>query len=356
MSSRRSDPRPWVSGAILGQLSRYLDSIGIDLEALPAARDLDEALLHDPEARFPLEGYLRLEAEAAEASGDPSFGLHMGEGAVSGSWSVLGLMMMQCADLTEAFAKSAQYCAIIGTLVKGRSSRHGDRITIDLEPFAPFIPSRHCYEATLASLVSIMRDLAGDEIAPLEVGIPGPEPVGSPEYRRIFRCPVGFGAEGYNMVISASIGTIPLRFPNASLLARVEGYAREILRDIHEEHSLSRSVATLIASRLAEGEISIEYVARELALSVRTLQARLECEGQCFQDLLASTRLGLAKRYLGEGLSIGEISCLLGFSDPSILHRAFKKWTGLTPGEFSRSFQATGKIEGLQSTHDGFSS
>ncbi|MEO8877467.1 MAG: AraC family transcriptional regulator, partial [Polyangiaceae bacterium] len=52
-----------------------------------------------------------------------------------------------------------------------------------------------------------------------------------------------------------------------------------------------------------------------------------------FQTLRDETRRTLADRYLGEGLSLSEISFLLGFSEPSAFFRAFKKWTGTTPIE-----------------------
>jgi AraC-like DNA-binding protein len=33
-------------------------------------------------------------------------------------------------------------------------------------------------------------------------------------------------------------------------------------------------------------------------------------------------------------LPLGEISFLLGYSEPSTFSRAFKRWTGVTPGEW----------------------
>jgi len=42
----------------------------------------------------------------------------------------------------------------------------------------------------------------------------------------------------------------------------------------------------------------------------------------------------LALRYLADrNLAVAEIAYLLGFSDPSPFHRAFKRWTGTTPAE-----------------------
>jgi AraC-like DNA-binding protein len=74
-------------------------------------------------------------------------------------------------------------------------------------------------------------------------------------------------------------------------------------------------------------------MAKRLGLTARSLQRRLQDEGTSFQALRDETRRSLADRYLGQGLSVAEISFLLGFSEPSAFFRAFKRWTGLTPVE-----------------------
>jgi AraC-like DNA-binding protein len=72
-----------------------------------------------------------------------------------------------------------------------------------------------------------------------------------------------------------------------------------------------------------------------LKMSVRTLNRLLAGEGTSFRELLDARRRDLATRYLaGNDVSIAEVAFLLGFSELSSFHRAFKRWTGETPGEF----------------------
>jgi AraC-like DNA-binding protein len=88
---------------------------------------------------------------------------------------------------------------------------------------------------------------------------------------------------------------------------------------------------------LRDGEPSIEHLAPRLGVSVRSLQRRLREAGTSYKQVLDQVRHDLALRYLTAGeLSIGEVAFLLGFSEPSAFHRAFKRWTGSTPGEFRR--------------------
>ncbi|MEZ5115045.1 MAG: AraC family transcriptional regulator ligand-binding domain-containing protein [Candidatus Nanopelagicales bacterium] len=83
---------------------------------------------------------------------------------------------------------------------------------------------------------------------------------------------------------------------------------------------------------LPSGRGTIDAVARELAVSTRTLQRRLRGEGTSFQDVLSRTREALARHYLADrDLSVAEIAFLLGYDEPNSFHRAFHSWTGETP-------------------------
>jgi AraC-like DNA-binding protein len=54
-----------------------------------------------------------------------------------------------------------------------------------------------------------------------------------------------------------------------------------------------------------------------------------------FQDLVDSLRSDLAQRYLqNPSFAINEVAYLLGFSEPSAFNRAFRRWTGTSPGEW----------------------
>jgi AraC-like DNA-binding protein len=72
-------------------------------------------------------------------------------------------------------------------------------------------------------------------------------------------------------------------------------------------------------------------------MSPRTLRRMLRDEGTTFRDVVAEVRRELAFRYLRDpDVPIGEVAFLVGFSDANAFHRAFKRWTGGTPGEFRR--------------------
>jgi AraC-like DNA-binding protein len=96
----------------------------------------------------------------------------------------------------------------------------------------------------------------------------------------------------------------------------------------------------VLTGRVAGGDIRIEAIARELAISGRTLQRRLGTEGLSYQELLDDARKEAAARYMREtNLAIGEIAYLVGYSEPAPFHRAFKRWYSVTPDAFRKALR-----------------
>jgi AraC-like DNA-binding protein len=79
-------------------------------------------------------------------------------------------------------------------------------------------------------------------------------------------------------------------------------------------------------------------VARALKLSTRTLQRRLDESGTTFSDLATRVRKDVAIEHIAdETLTLDEIAARAGFSDVATFGRAFKRWTGQSPGEYRRA-------------------
>jgi AraC-like DNA-binding protein len=88
---------------------------------------------------------------------------------------------------------------------------------------------------------------------------------------------------------------------------------------------------------LESGEVGIERIARDLGYSRQTLYRRLKEEGTTYERLLDGLRRRLALRLIRhQGLPVKEVAYRLGFSDPAAFSRAFKRWTGSSPGEMRR--------------------
>ena len=82
-------------------------------------------------------------------------------------------------------------------------------------------------------------------------------------------------------------------------------------------------------------------------MSAPTLRRRLKREGTTFQQIKDAARCDAARLCLDRPeLSINEVALQMGFTDPSAFHRSFKKWTGMTPGQFRAERQRRSKAPG----------
>ena len=94
----------------------------------------------------------------------------------------------------------------------------------------------------------------------------------------------------------------------------------------------------LILDLLPEGKPGQSKVASLLNVSPRNLQRRLESNSISYSELLQQTRQDLACRYLQDRhMTLVDVSLSLGFHDQSNFVKAFKRWHGMTPGQFRKA-------------------
>jgi len=325
-----------ISSGSLIQIIRYLDSIGIDSNAFMDGVSLRHEMLSNPDTRIPIEKYIEVEKMAALVSEDPFFGLHMGQFAEAGGWSIVGYMMMNCRTVLEGFAKFAKYSDIVGNLISGKMHVEDGKASVRLvvPADAPEIP-RNCFEGYFSSLICLARNLSGKNIRPMEVGFAFPSPENTEAYTQIFDAAVLFEQKDNYMLFDLAVVETQVLQPNENLLAYFEEYAREFLASL-ENNSITYRTNRLILENLERKDLGVGFIARKSAMSVRALQIHLKQENAVFADLLKNTRERVAKKSLRDNDTVENIAFILGFSDVSSFRRAFRKWTGMTPGEYRK--------------------
>jgi AraC-like DNA-binding protein len=161
-----------------------------------------------------------------------------------------------------------------------------------------------------------------------------PTPESTAEYERVFKCPVLFEQKENSFTIDIGIISTPILYANPELKEHFEAYAQEFMAEIDRKNKHTRAVTKIILSQMDNEDLSIDKVASQMAVSTRTLQNLLKAEGIVFSDLRMEIREKLAKKYLREDYSVEDITYLLGYSEPSVFRKAFKKWSGVTPRQF----------------------
>lgn len=124
---------------------------------------------------------------------------------------------------------------------------------------------------------------------------------------------------------------------NNELTELLDKALKDELEKQRSELSYSAKVSWMLRRMLTAGRPNLKNVAKELAISERSLQRQLLLEGASFQKILSDTRHQLALDYLKDPeLELIEISYLLGYEDQASFHRAFQSWEQQPPTKWRK--------------------
>jgi len=130
----------------------------------------------------------------------------------------------------------------------------------------------------------------------------------------------------------------PFLTKNNVMWEYIEPELTKRLEQIEQDHSFAAQVRRTLFELIPAGHGTIEDVAKELAVSARTLQRKLAKEDTTFIKQLNHTRELMARNYLKDNkITNDEIAFLIGYSDANAFSRAFRTWTGITIGEYRKN-------------------
>ncbi len=332
-----------MAGSVLSVSSRALlsacDRLGLDTDLILAGAGVDRAAVNDPDRRVPIDQFGKLWRTACELSKDPDLALHAIEVLPFGAYRVIDFLIWNAPTVGDALAKVSEYFPLINNVVRLPFLVGPRSVTFAVEaPSDPAVISRPYAEYVLGAVFLRTRFNMHQPYRLARVEFAHPQPASIREHERIFACPVVFGADLCQLVISREVWDSPRTGADPTLFSVLDGHARTLLDQQPAATTIVGRVRETIGAELRGGDPRLASVARHLAMSPRTLQRRLSEHGAIFNEVLDAMRIGAAKSYLAQrNIATAEIAYLLGFAEQSSFNRAFKRWTGQTPGEFRRA-------------------
>lgn len=297
----------------------------------------------DPETRVPIEVALRIWSSAAGRTGDHDFGLHLAELAdrlwpppVPVRDPVVTVRHVACTGGTvrDLLDRLERFWSVVNDAADVTVETIDGRLAI-CHRARPGCLDRQMAEMTIASWFFWCRRATGKEGRPMAVWFGHDRPSVIDSHTRVFAgAPLRFSAGCDALVIAPEVAKLPLR--SERLPFGMDPAPEEILWRVPRNGFLSRARAA-IAAGLPDRATSAAGVASRMRMSPRTYYRRLAEYRTSHHRVLDSLRHEYAVRWLADPhVTVEEVAWRLGFAEPSAFHRAFRRWTGLTPMEFRR--------------------
>jgi AraC-like DNA-binding protein len=289
-----------------------------------------------PGARYPFSKLQLLWHSAVEKTGDQCFGLVVGTHIRPTSFHALGFSWLASHSLLESLERMCRYQQVITTIpldVDITGSADDYVLALDF-PDERFQLQPVVIDAFFVAILQLCRTATNDQFHPLSVRLTRKDFGRTDGYVKAFDAPVYFACERDELHFAKEL--MEARLPGHNIdLARANDRVLDRYVEALDPNQVASEVRKLLLTLLPTGHANQEQVAKQLNKSLSSLQRQLRAEGTTYREIRNETRKSLAQDYVREGkYSLSQIAYLLGFSDQSNFSRAFKRWTGATPGEY----------------------
>lgn len=332
-----------IRAFFLAPVIRELGRHDIEIDGFLRRYGLSAAQLTSLYERVPLRHYVAIVEELASRLKRPFLGLELGGGTSLTDVGPFYAMFMLARDVHAALSSLARYQSTWQTntlldIVRGKDTFACRYVIQD-----PAIwPRRQDAEFALASLTAFVRQLSNSRWHPVAVEFEHDITGREAELSRYFRAPVAGNRATNVLLISRRDMEQPVRRKwsqdESDVVPILERHLRELLGPAKTPQGCVERVSALVASRVGRAALTIEVIAEEMNMSVRSLRRRLTEEGSSFREILRVHRKTLMESVLNaDDARLNDLASRLNYSDGAVVSRAFKSWTGMSPRQYVKS-------------------
>lgn len=331
--SRRTFREAQVSSRSLVALDQAARAVGIALEATRWAPHFDPS---DPAGQVPLAEQIAF-CRALFSQHRETLGLDLAGQLPLESTGLWGFLLRSSATFGEMLARARRYQRIVNVFEEFELEVQEDRVAMVCNHPDPsaFGPREQVVLLLLGHWLVWGRQLSGHPMPVLAAHFRWKGPRDVEPFERFFQGPVCFRTPRDVLVLPKAYLDLPFRESAPEVGEAFEAYAAAMISRLTKAEDLPAEVGSAIEDGLLTGASNEAQVASELGMTPRTMHRRLTSFGTSFRKLKHAVIVRRAKELLEAAEPpLAEVSYLLGFSEPSSFHRAFRRWTGMTPAQW----------------------
>lgn len=328
---------PSATGGIARLACARLRELGKDATVVITSVGAKPEQVYDDAIRLEVPKQIKILELVSEELQDGLLGFHLARNFDLREVGLVYYVIASSERFADSLLNAKRYCMIMNEGVRLQMKQDERTVSITLDYVDIERQSdRHQIEFWLVTMVRIFRQVTDTRLALRHLRIRHRRNETPAEFRSFFGCDVEFGADRDEIVLPASVASLPIVGRDNYLNDLLRQYAEAALANRPKGRATLRSaVEGVLPQLLPHAKASTAIVAKQLAMSTRTLSRKLRKEGVAFSTILDETRAALAKKYLAErDLPVSQIAWLLGFREVSSFTHAFKRWTSMTPQQF----------------------
>jgi len=300
------------------------------------AAGIDPDLFADPDNLITYAARDRLFRQCVSRTGCQHFGLLVGQRMNLKALGLVGLLMRTSPNAGRALVSIVNLLHLHsqGAVMALRVDEDVAMLTYDA-----FEPGLEATDQTgagaVAMMLNVMRTLCGPDFRPIEASFGHRRPADIEPFRKFFKVPLYFDAEHYALVFSRD--WLDVRPPGAD--DELQQLLQKQVDVLESRYSLAfpDQVRQVLRSALVTGYFSESEIAALFSMHSHTFRRRLDASATSFHELVDECRFEMAREMLlNTSLSVSEISASMGYSRASSFIRAFRRWSGVTPGEWRK--------------------
>jgi AraC-like DNA-binding protein len=285
-----------------------------------------------PDALVPVQAYLDMWEEAERQYGHPGLPSALALAIPFGAYGALDYLVGS-ADTVAGCCESAMLHFTMVAIDVGLEIDALEDSARVLRVRAPAPMPAQALEFTLVTLFSRLRYVSGGSFVPRMLGLPVARPARDDVRTRVLGLTPAYQRPCAEMLIDGDTWHMPTRSADAFLHATLKAIAAQLQLTRPGDSTVERALRARLRDALAQGRADAARMAVLLGVSERTLQRRLTELGRSFSDVVEDFRQEEAARLLATpGMPLVEVASRLGYAEQTSFTRAFRRWTGTTPG------------------------
>lgn len=310
------------------------ESYGADvIEDIISRHGFSRRILTDPDMQVPNAEYVRFLEACARHTAQPLFGAMLGENLSFSDLGTFGNYVTSASTIAIALDRLSRTIKYHETGSKVALVRRGSVTKVSYLPPTPrAVGSWHQSEGALAMLIKLIRAYEGADWNPDQIRLHSAVGERKKKLQAFFGVPV----ESRKIGFEVSCTFTPLREARRhDRRTEPELTCRDLREMVKSKppEPFDMVFKLLLRQWIKDDVFELDRVSELTGIGARTIQRRLKGAGKSFADVLRDVKLELANELLAKtDLGLSDIAKRLGYSSTPQFVRAFKDWTGATPG------------------------